>query len=48
MVSTECVALAGSAAPGLAVEKAMNKSPEPFPETLPVRARPNEARRASR
>ena len=47
-VWTECVGFPGSAAPGLAVEKAINKSPEPLPETLPVRARPRLARRASR
>ena len=33
---------------GLAVEKAMNRSPEPLPDTLPVRARPSAARRARR
>ena len=32
MVSTECVMRSLSAADGLAVENAMNKSPEPLPE----------------
>ena len=33
---------------GFAVEKATNRSPDPLPATLPVRARPRAARRASR
>ena len=36
------------AAPALAVENAMKISPEPFPDVAPVRANPNEARRAIR
>lgn len=40
--------LDASSAPGLAAEKAMKMSPEPLPETLPVRAIPRAARRAIR
>src|SRR5215813_1327772 len=36
------------AAPALAVEKAMKISPDPLPDVAPVRARPRDARRASR
>ena len=36
------------ASPAFAVEKATNRSPEPFMATLPVRARPIAARRARR
>ena len=40
--------LLAPAAPAFAVEKAMKMSPDPLLEMLPVRARPSEARRASR
>src|SRR5260370_32547008 len=47
-IARVAVAPAGFAAFGLAVENAMKMSPDPLPEVAPNRARPSDARRASR
>jgi len=48
MKASRCrVSASGSKAPGLAVEKARNRSPEKWEPLVPVRARPAVTRRAS-
>src|SRR5205823_2902231 len=42
-----CTVSAAAAAPGLAVEKAITMSPDPFPEVAPVRPKPWVARGGS-